>query len=174
VLSYAAKRNLITAVPEFPSVRLVDKARGWFTWHEYRRLWSKAGSLCGKTIEVRKHLDAEGITQTQYIHADASNGKVGKLMRNVVMTEDLRRLIVFMVNSYIRPTDIKFMQHKHVDVMRGKNVFVTGADGFIGSHLTELLVNLGASVRAMVYYNSWNEREILLNFRNKLAHELNP
>jgi len=38
VLSYAAKRNLITAVPEFPSVRLVDKARGWFTWHEYRRL----------------------------------------------------------------------------------------------------------------------------------------
>lgn len=42
--------------------------------------------------------------------------------------------------------------------MRGKKVFVTGADGFIGSHLTELLVNSGATVRAMVYYNSWNER----------------
>lgn len=40
----------------------------------------------------------------------------------------------------------------------GKKVFVTGADGFIGSHLTELLVASGASVRAMVYYNSWNER----------------
>lgn len=40
----------------------------------------------------------------------------------------------------------------------GKRVFVTGADGFIGSHLVELLVNLGADVRAMVYYNSWNER----------------
>jgi len=124
VLSYAAKRNLITAVPEFPSVRLVDKARGWFTWSEYIKLWRGAGSLRGKTIEVRKHVDAEGITQTQYIDAGTTNGKIGKLMRNVVMTEDLRRLIVFMVNSYIRPTDIKFMQHKHVDVMRGRNVFL--------------------------------------------------
>lgn len=40
----------------------------------------------------------------------------------------------------------------------GKKVFVTGADGFIGSHLVELLVAEGADVRAMVYYNSWNER----------------
>lgn len=39
----------------------------------------------------------------------------------------------------------------------GKRIFVTGADGFIGSHLVELLVKHGASVRAMVYYNSWNE-----------------
>jgi len=40
----------------------------------------------------------------------------------------------------------------------GKKVFVTGADGFIGSHLVEHLVSCGADVRAMVYYNSWNER----------------
>lgn len=39
----------------------------------------------------------------------------------------------------------------------GKRVFVTGADGFIGSHLIELLVESGAEVRALVYYNSWNE-----------------
>lgn len=32
---------------------------------------------------------------------------------------------------------------------------VTGADGFIGSHLTELLVELGYEVRAFVYYNSF-------------------
>ncbi len=35
-------------------------------------------------------------------------------------------------------------------------VLVTGADGFIGSHLTESLVRLGYTVRAFTYYNSFN------------------
>jgi len=36
------------------------------------------------------------------------------------------------------------------------NVLVTGADGFIGSHLTELLIQKGYKVRALSYYNSFN------------------
>ena len=36
-----------------------------------------------------------------------------------------------------------------------KKVLVTGADGFIGSHLTELLLEKGFDVRAFVYYNSF-------------------
>ena len=40
--------------------------------------------------------------------------------------------------------------------IRGKKILVTGADGFIGSHLTEELVRRGAEVRAFVCYNSFN------------------
>lgn len=40
--------------------------------------------------------------------------------------------------------------------LSGATVLVTGADGFIGSHLVERLVARGAAVRALVYYNSWN------------------
>jgi NAD dependent epimerase/dehydratase len=35
-------------------------------------------------------------------------------------------------------------------------VLITGADGFIGSHLTEMLLAAGHRVRALAYYNSFN------------------
>lgn len=37
-----------------------------------------------------------------------------------------------------------------------KKILITGADGFIGSHLTEELIKQGYDVRAFVYYNSFN------------------
>lgn len=39
----------------------------------------------------------------------------------------------------------------------GKNVLVTGADGFIGSHLVEMLVAKGHKVTALSQYNSFND-----------------
>jgi NAD dependent epimerase/dehydratase len=37
-----------------------------------------------------------------------------------------------------------------------RTVLITGADGFIGSHVTEALVRAGYGVRAFVFYNSFN------------------
>lgn len=40
--------------------------------------------------------------------------------------------------------------------IKNKVILVTGADGFIGSHLVEMLVKTGARVKALSYYNSFN------------------
>lgn len=51
-----------------------------------------------------------------------------------------------------------------------KKVLVTGADGFIGSHLVETLMDAGFEVRAFVYYNSFNTWGWLDTFsKEKLA-----
>jgi len=40
--------------------------------------------------------------------------------------------------------------------LTNKKILVTGADGFIGSHLVETLLDEGCSVKAFTYYNSFN------------------
>ena len=53
-----------------------------------------------------------------------------------------------------------------------KNVLITGADGFIGSHLTELLVCLGYNVRALVCYNSFNSNGWLDTLSNEAKNKI--
>jgi NAD dependent epimerase/dehydratase len=53
-----------------------------------------------------------------------------------------------------------------------KRVLVTGADGFIGSHLTEHLVEKGYKVRAFVYYNSFNSYGWLDSFPKELLKQI--
>ena len=53
-----------------------------------------------------------------------------------------------------------------------KQVLVTGADGFIGSHLTESLVKKGYSVRAFVLYNSFNNWGWLDRIPSEIKEEI--
>ena len=50
-----------------------------------------------------------------------------------------------------------------------KKVLVTGADGFIGSHLVEYLLDCGYEVKAFVLYNSFNSYGWLDNLSKEKA-----
>ena len=56
--------------------------------------------------------------------------------------------------------------------VRGKHVLVTGAGGFIGSHLADRLVDDGASVRALVHYNAAGSRGWLDQSRHRDGMEI--
>lgn len=53
-----------------------------------------------------------------------------------------------------------------------RKILVTGADGFIGSHLTEELVGNGDRVKAFVYYNSFNSWGWLDTLPNEILNEI--
>ena len=50
---------------------------------------------------------------------------------------------------------------------KNKNVLVTGAGGFVGSHLTEKLLSLGANVRAFIRYTSDQDLRFLSPLKSK-------
>ena len=56
--------------------------------------------------------------------------------------------------------------------LKQKKILVTGAGGFIGSHLTEELVKIGADVKAFVHYNSRNDWGLLEYLPDTIKNEV--
>ena len=104
ILRYAQRMGVITSQPAFPRLKTVDTARPWFNSKEYSTLHSKCRAMIGQKIRV--------------------DTKAGKFLRNVEISQEVYDLIIFMTNSFIRPTDIKVLQHKHVAVIRGKDKYL--------------------------------------------------
>ncbi|MBU3710748.1 MAG: hypothetical protein FGM21_03100 [Limnohabitans sp.] len=78
-----------------PTLRKQERSRDYFTPDEVRRLLATAHSLVGDTDVIR-------IKRT------------GKFIRNVEISEDIGDLIEFMLHTFVRPTDLKVLQHQQV------------------------------------------------------------
>ena len=122
VLTQAHRMGVLDHLPAFPRMRTEDNPRGYFTPVELRRLWSRARAMTGKTYDYRVVSDKAGVEEGVYVLS--GTGAEGRQLRRVKITADLHQLIMFMVNSFVRPTDIRNMQHKHVDVVRADHTYL--------------------------------------------------
>jgi hypothetical protein len=114
VLTYAHRAEYIKAMPPFPIVGVLDNPRDYFTVHQYRDIRKLARQLRGKVYEIRKVLDKDS-GEEKTLYALEHSVTDGRIIHRVKFEHELYEMIVFMTNSFIRPSDIKTLQHKHVE-----------------------------------------------------------
>lgn len=96
-LKTAVQRGVLPSMPLMPSVEGKPGVRGWFTKEEYKRLLQ----------ECRKH------------------EKTKTKVRSHTIDQELRFFVTFMVNTFMRPGDVKYLRHENVEVARrGENQFL--------------------------------------------------
>ena len=98
LLRQAADMDHIDSVPNMPRMRTDDSSRGYFDENEYTRLWQTAKRMKDKVYEYKT---AEG-----------------KVYRRTKVTWECYELIMFMRNTFIRPTDVKVLRHRDVHVIK--------------------------------------------------------
>ena len=123
ILSDAYKRRLLTQMPHMPIVGTEDTARGYFSAAQYRRLHSRARALVGKRFQYRVLKDEQGNEQIGDYY-ELGTQTQGRLIRTVTITPELAEMIVFMPNTYIRPTDLKNLKHKHIEIVRDEYTYL--------------------------------------------------
>lgn len=110
VVMHGVHTGVIREAPVFPKVKVRSQPRGSFSVAEYRAIISAARGLRGQTHPVADQLGA---------------GERFWIARELlVMPDELPWLVRWMVNTFVRPSDIKLMKHKHIEVVRGKHVYL--------------------------------------------------
>jgi Phage integrase SAM-like domain len=94
LLKEAQRKSIIAHLPARPTIKLEDEVRGYFDKDEYTKLWQTAKYNIGKTYEFKDD--------------------TGRTYRKVTLTQECFDMIMFMRHTYIRPTDIKVIKHRHV------------------------------------------------------------
>jgi hypothetical protein len=110
VVMHGVHTGVLREAPLFPKVKVRSQPRGSFSVSEYRTIVAAARSLRGNSHPV---LDELGAGERFWIAREL-----------LVMPDELPWLIRWMVNTFVRPSDIKLMKHKHIEVVRGKHVYL--------------------------------------------------
>jgi hypothetical protein len=132
VLTHAFDIELIDKLPRFPKLKMNSIPRGGFTVTEYLKVlrYAKTHRTSDEEIHVKTHRDTkDGI----YSHKEQ-------------LPFEFAWLIGFMVNSFIRPVDVKLIQHQHVEIVRGKYIYLRLTLPETKKHTTQI-VTLFPAVR---------------------------
>lgn len=113
LLRLAVRHRLLSELPEMPRVRVTHRPRAMLTLSEYREAVRAANRLVRQSTPAPQ-IKAEGGSRERFWVAP----------RHLTLPPDMAWAIRFMVNSFIRPGDLRHLRHKHVQVCRGEHLYL--------------------------------------------------
>jgi hypothetical protein len=100
-------------LPEMPKIRTENRPRSMIAIAEYRALVRTAWRLSRRHSEAPKIKERDGTRERFWVHP-----------RNLMLSPDMPWVISFMINSFVRPSDIRNLKHKHVQIVRGDHTYL--------------------------------------------------
>jgi integrase len=110
LVMHGVQLGCIREAPLFPKVKVRSQPRGSFGVGEYRALVAAARAL---RSQPHPKLGALAPGERFWIAPEL-----------LVMPEEMAWLIRWMVNTFVRPSDIKLMRHKHIEIVRAKHIYL--------------------------------------------------
>jgi hypothetical protein len=113
VFRLAKKMKWIQEIPDLPRIHIDHKPRSTFSLEEYKKLLRTSKRLV-RLKNKAPALKASTSPRSRFWVSD----------RYRVLQQDFYWLLIFMVNSFVRPSDIKWLQHKHISVLRTQHAYL--------------------------------------------------
>jgi integrase len=103
----------LDSAPDLPRIKVAHKPRSALSLDQYRHLLRSAKSLHRRGVVAPSLKTSEGRRSRFWITP-----------RYRTLPLDMYALIIFMVNSFVRPSDIKNLRHRHVEVVRTHHAYL--------------------------------------------------
>jgi len=113
LLKLAVRKGLLKEVPEFPHIRVSTQPRSMLSLAEY-----------GQLARMALRMSRTGVVAPALKSTDGDRDRFWVAARNMRLAPDMFWVICFMVNSFVRPGDLRQLKHKHVTVVRGQTVYL--------------------------------------------------
>jgi integrase len=102
--------DIVEQMPIFPKIKSKSIPRGSFSVHEYKKL-----------LRISKQLSSLKEVMRLSTHRNTANGA---FIKTNSIPQEMTWLIGFMVNTFVRPVDIKLIKHKHIQIIDGSNRYL--------------------------------------------------
>ena len=113
LLKLAIRHGFLREIPELPAIKVANRPRSMLSLKEYAAV-----------VRMAHRLSKHGNKAPEVKASSGHRERFWVQPKHLTLPPDMAWAIRFMVNSFVRPGDLRQLKHKHVQVVRGSSVYL--------------------------------------------------